>query len=186
MSEHEYQPTPPAALEAQNQNEQWTLVFTRELRHSPESVWDALTDPDELREWAPFDPDRNLGTPGPATLTMAGGDEEKTPAMISRAERPHLLEYTWGTDLLRWELEPTSSGTRLTLRHTVESRPWLPKVAAGWHICFDTMDAYLSGRPVGRIVGPGAKQWWEPLNAEYARQLGVEDTGWPLPRPDFA
>ena len=32
-------------------------------------VWHALTDPAELREWAPFDADRNLGAVGPVKLS---------------------------------------------------------------------------------------------------------------------
>jgi Activator of Hsp90 ATPase homolog 1-like protein len=41
--------------------DKWTLILVRELRHSPERVWQALTDPAHLREWAPFDTD---GEPG--------------------------------------------------------------------------------------------------------------------------
>src|ERR1700704_2256831 len=32
-------------------------ILVRELRHSPEKVWQALTDPAHLREWAPFEAD---------------------------------------------------------------------------------------------------------------------------------
>jgi len=35
----------------------WTLILVRELRHSPAKVWQALTDPAHLREWAPFEVD---------------------------------------------------------------------------------------------------------------------------------
>ena len=53
--------------------EKWTLVLVRELRHSPEKVWQALTDPAHLREWAPFDADRSLGTAGTTVkLTTVG------------------------------------------------------------------------------------------------------------------
>jgi uncharacterized protein YndB with AHSA1/START domain len=160
-------------------------VFTRELHHAPEKVWDALTDPSALREWAPFDPDRNLGSTGEATLVMAGGGagdaEEALPSKITIAERPHLLEYTWGNDVLRWELESEPYGTRLTLRHKVEDPAWLARVAAGWHICIDIADAYLSGHPIGRIVGHDAREWWEPLNDGYAKKLGIEKQDWPLP-----
>ncbi len=48
----------------QNGEEKWTLVLVRELRHSPEKVWQALTDPAQLREWAPFEADGNLGAVG--------------------------------------------------------------------------------------------------------------------------
>src|SRR5664279_2871763 len=60
-------------------------------------------------------------------------------ATVTRSEPPTLLEYTWGTDVLHWELAAIGlgaqnsattrdsaamaatvrTGTRLTLRHTV-------------------------------------------------------------------
>jgi hypothetical protein len=48
--------------------------------------------------------------------------------------------------------------------------------AAGWHIAFDVLDHPLSGTPIGRIVGPEAMKFsgWQRLNAEYAKQFGVE------------
>ena len=48
--------------------------------------------------------------------------------------------------------------------------------AAGWHICFDVLDRLLGGQPIGRIVGPDAMKFggWQRLNAEYAKQFGVE------------
>ena len=49
----------------QNGEDKWTLILVRELRHSPEKVWQALTDPAHLREWAPFEADGSLlGTVG--------------------------------------------------------------------------------------------------------------------------
>jgi uncharacterized protein YndB with AHSA1/START domain len=151
------------------------LVFVRELHHPPDAVWLALTDPAELRAWAPFDADRNIGHTGAAELTMAGAKEpEAVPCKISLAEDPMLLEYSWGEDRLRWELEPRDYGTRLTLRHTVADRGWLPKVAAGWHICFDVMDRSLAKDPIGRIVADEARaHGWERLDRAYAKQLGV-------------
>jgi hypothetical protein len=51
----------------------WTLILVRELRHSPDKVWQALTDPAQLREWAPFDADASLSTVGrPVMLTTVG------------------------------------------------------------------------------------------------------------------
>jgi uncharacterized protein YndB with AHSA1/START domain len=62
-------------------------VFVRDLRHAPERVFRALTDPAELAAWAPFDADRDLAAAGPATLTMAGGDgTERSPATVRRRE----------------------------------------------------------------------------------------------------
>jgi uncharacterized protein YndB with AHSA1/START domain len=176
MNRKPYSPSAAGKAFAEAEGGRWTLVFVRELPHPPHKVWSALTDPRELREWAPFDADRDLGQPGAATLTMAGGDgSEESSAVVRRAEPPVLLEYTWEEDVLRWELEPIASGTRLTLRHTVADKEWISKVAAGWHICLDVADHWMAGRPIGRIVADEAKQYgWEPLNAEYSARLRVE------------
>ncbi|MBC7790915.1 MAG: SRPBCC family protein [Anaerolineae bacterium] len=176
-----HEPSALAPVTVRQDNERWTLVFTRELQHSPERVWTALTDPAELREWAPFDSDRNLGMTGKAAFTMAGeGADEKLEETVRRAKPPRLLEHTWGGDLLRWELDPIASGTRLTLYHTLSDRTWVPKVAAGWHICLDVADRLMSGHPVGRIVGEAGKQHgWERLNDAYAERLGIASSGSP-------
>jgi uncharacterized protein YndB with AHSA1/START domain len=63
MSEPElYEPGHANLARVEKDGEKWTLVLVRELRHSPEKVWKAITDPAHLREWAPFDADGNLGT----------------------------------------------------------------------------------------------------------------------------
>jgi hypothetical protein len=50
---------------------------------------------------------------------------------------------------------------------------------AGWQICLDVLDHLLGGAPIGRIVGPDAMKFgWQRLNAEYAKQFGVESPDW--------
>jgi uncharacterized protein YndB with AHSA1/START domain len=161
--------------------EKWTLILVRELRHSPEKVWQAITDPAHLREWAPFDADGNLGTAGNAVkLTTVGAPVPRiTETIVTRAEAPKLLEYKWGDFDMRWELETHGSGTRLTLWTNIGHR-FIAMGAAGWHICFDVLDHLLSETPLGRIVGPEAMKFgWPRLNAEYAQQFGVESPNWP-------
>ncbi|HTI65670.1 MAG TPA: SRPBCC family protein [Gemmatimonadaceae bacterium] len=178
-SREQYAPGPAAGADVRKDGPQWTLILVRELRHSPAKVWDALTDPEQLREWAPFDADRNLGTAGPVTLSTARArpaslDAERENSKVTRAEAPRLLEYTWGGNELRWELEPLASGTRLTLWHNIDRR-FVSWGAAGWHICFDVLDRFLAGQPIGRIVaGDAMKFEWQRLNTEYARQFGVD------------
>jgi uncharacterized protein YndB with AHSA1/START domain len=178
MNRDAFQPGPLADVACEAAAGRWTLVFVRELRHQPDDVWDALTDPARLDQWAPFAADRHLGTIGDATLTMIDGDTaEDLPATVTRAERPAVLEYEWGKDRLRWELEPTAAGTRLTLRHTLDDRPWVPSVAAGWHLCLDVAGHLLDGTPVGVIRGDEARQYgWEALRDAYAERLGISVT----------
>jgi hypothetical protein len=93
----------------------------------------------------------------------------------TRAERPSLLEYTWETDLLRWSLLAVDSGTRLTLEHTVSEPDWLPRVAAGWHLCLDVAERLLDGSPVPPIRGEAAmSHGWERLHETYAELLQVD------------
>jgi uncharacterized protein YndB with AHSA1/START domain len=162
-----------------NDKDKWTLILVRELRHSPEKVWQALTDPAHLREWAPFDVDGSLGTVGTVNLTWVG---TPTPleTRVTRADAPRVLEYrSSGTDT-RWELEASGSGTRLTLWTNIDRR-FISWGAAGWHISFDVLDRLLSGTPIGRIVGADAMKFagWQRLNAEYAKQFGIETPNWP-------
>ena len=169
-----YAPGPATGAEVRKDGEKWTLVLVRDLFHPPAKVWKALTDPEHLREWAPFDSDRNLGAVGIARLSTAG---TPTPyvseTQVKRADAPRSLEYSWGGGDLRWELEPLEgNGTRLTLWHNI-NRGFISMGAAGWHICFDVLDRLLGGQPIVRIVGPEAMKFdgWQRLNAEYAKQF---------------
>ncbi|MDQ7911431.1 SRPBCC family protein [Phytohabitans sp. ZYX-F-186] len=176
MERADYKPGALAETSAEPaEGDRWTLVFIRDFRHPPQKVWGALVEPGQLREWAPFVPDRDLGGTGSATFTMLGGDGgevESSPAEVLRSEPPALLVYDWGGDLLRWELAPTGEGTRLTLRHTVRDRTLVPMVAAGWHICLDVADLLLDGRPIGPIVADEATRFgWEDLRDGYAERL---------------
>jgi len=169
-----------------NGEENWTLILVRELRHSPEKVWEAITDPAHLREWAPFVADGNLGTVGTTVKlsTVAAPKLQVSETTVTRAEAPKLLEYNWGDHNMRWELEAFGGGTRLTLWTNIGHR-FIAMGAAGWHICLDVLDHLLSGNPIGRIVGPEAMKFpgWQRLNVEYAKQFGVETLGW---TPDTA
>jgi len=159
----------------------WTLVLVRELRHAPSKVWAALTDPEQLREWAPFDSDRSLGSVGSAKLSTIGAPaaQQVSETTVKRADAPKLLEYNWGDRDIRWQLEPLGDGTRLTLWHNID-RNFISMGAAGWHICFDVLDRLLADEPIGRIVaGDAMKFGWPRLNAEYAQQFGLEAPKWP-------
>src|SRR4051812_34661152 len=182
----QYTPGPANGAQVRKDGEKWTLILVRELRHSPEKVWQALTDPAHLREWAPFEADASLGTAGTTVKlsTVGTATPQVSETTVTRSDAPRLLEYSWGGGDLRWELEPLGNGTRLTLWHNIDRR-FISWGAAGWHICFDVLDRLLAGEPTGRIVGPDALKLggWQRLNAEYAKQFGVEAPNWPQNAP---
>jgi uncharacterized protein YndB with AHSA1/START domain len=170
----EYMPGPAAGAEVRKDGEKWTLVLVRELRHPPEKVWKALTDPASLREWAPFDADRSLAAVGPVKLSTVGTPAPQvSQTQVTRAEAPRLLEYRWGDNDMRWQLEPLGDGTRLTLWHNID-RGFIAMGAAGWHICLDVLDRLVADEPIGRIVGGEAMKFgWPRLNDEYTKQFGL-------------
>jgi uncharacterized protein YndB with AHSA1/START domain len=181
MDRTKFHPGPLADVTVRPRDDGWTLVFVRDLHHPIEKVWAALTEPGQLDEWAPYTASRDLGTVGEATLTMIDGDTaEDLHATVTRAEPPRLLEYSWGADQLRWELAATGSGTRLTLQHTLKDRDWVPKVAAGWHLCLVVAEHLLDGDPIGPIRGNEARDYgWDDLNLAYAGKLGIPPTDLP-------
>lgn len=181
-----YTPGPAGGIHVEKDGDTWTLVVVRELRHSPDKVWRALTDPAQLREWAPFDADHDMGVAGAtAKLTTVGAPAPQvTETTITRADAPAIgdrgpgtgvLEYNWGGFDMRWHLEPFGSGTRLTLWTNIDRR-FIAMGAAGWHICLDVMDRLLGGAPVGRIVGMDALKFegWQRLNTEYSQRFAAE------------
>lgn len=170
-----YAPGAAVGATVRKEGDTWTLVLVRELRHPAAKVWKALTDPAELREWAPFDANRSLGAIGPVKLSTVGAPTPHvSETVVTRAEAPRLLEYSWGGNDIRWELEPMRNGTRLKLWHSIDRR-YVAMGAAGWHICFDVLDRFLGDHPIGRIVaGEAMKFGWQRLNAEYAEQFGIE------------
>jgi uncharacterized protein YndB with AHSA1/START domain len=181
IAREQYAPGPARGAEVRQDGETWTLVLVRELRHAPDKVWQALTDPAQLREWAPFDADESLGTVGRTVkLTTVGAPAPHvTETTVTRADAPRVLEYTWGGFDMRWQLDAAGGGTRLTLWTNID-RGFMSMGAAGWHICFDVLDRLLADQPIGRIVGLDAMKFggWQRLNAEYAKQFGIETPNW--------
>ena len=172
----QYAPGPARGAEVRKDGDTWTLVLVRDLKHPPDKVWQAITDPSQLSEWAPFDADRNLGAVGAkVNLTTIGAPAPHvTETTITRADAPHVLEYKWGGFDMRWQLEAAGRGTRLTLWTNIDRR-YISMGAAGWHVCLDVLDHLLGGTPIGRIAGPDAMKvdGWQQLHAGYAQQFGI-------------
>jgi uncharacterized protein YndB with AHSA1/START domain len=168
-----YTPGPASGAQVikDENKDKWTLILVRELRHSPEKVWQALIDPAQLREWEPFVVDKSLGAVGTMVNLTWVGNPTPIQTKVTRVESNKVLEY----GDIRWELKPFGGGTRLTLWHSIDRR-FISWGAAGWHIAFDVLDRLLSGNPIGHIVGADAMKFsgWQRLRAKYAKQFGID------------
>jgi len=152
------------------------LTMTQELPAAPDPVWRAITEPAQLREWAPYDASASLGIASAVvTLTTVGAPAPHVvQTAVVRADAPEHLEFDWGGNQLHWQLQPLGAGTRLTLRTRIPVS-FAAMGAAGWHVCLEALEHLLAGQPSGRKVGMQLMQdpAWQRLRADYARQFGV-------------
>ena len=139
------------------------------------SADESLAGADRARASARVGADRSLASTGTVKLSTVGAPAPQvSETVVKRAEPPKLLQYSWGDNDLRWQLEPLGKGTRLTLWHNIDRR-YISWGAAGWHICFDVLDAHLAGEPIGRMVGMETMKFdgWQRLQKEYAQQFAT-------------
>lgn len=146
--------------------EKWRLRFTRRLRHPVDRVWTALTDPDDLKAWFPdgIEGEWQVG----ATLTFGPAGMDAFTGEVRVVDPPRALEFSWGTDLLRFELAEADGGCTLTLFDTIDEVGKAARDSAGWHVCLDKLDAHLDGTSPPWSDGDR----WKELNPAYAEKFG--------------
>ncbi|MEO7060446.1 MAG: SRPBCC domain-containing protein [Lapillicoccus sp.] len=169
----------------------WRLTMVRDLPHRVERVWAMLTDPEQLARWSPVVPNRALTSTGPAH-SGENPSELSFDAEVLVADAPRELVHRWGAHLLRWTLDPTPQGCRLTLQQELD-RPGDPDAprgpvgparpavfGAGWHVCLAVLTEILDERgacagagAVERVVGRRSMDYgWRSLHDDYAQLLG--------------
>jgi uncharacterized protein YndB with AHSA1/START domain len=122
----------------------------RRLPDPPAVVWQAITERDQLKAWFPCDVIVSGGEwvvgaaitfpfqPEVIDMTLTG--------TVLDVDEPRLLSYTWGEEeVLRFELHPDGSGTRLVLTDQLRAG-WAARNAAGWDDCLDRL-AGLPAQP---------------------------------------
>jgi uncharacterized protein YndB with AHSA1/START domain len=123
----------------------------RHLPDPPPVVWRAITEREQLRSWFPSDVvvagERwEVGAaitfpfpPGVIDMTLTGE--------VLDVDEPNTLVFTWGDEVLRFELSAEDGGTRLVLINELPADA-AARNAAGWDVCLDRLaglepDAWL-------------------------------------------
>jgi len=139
----------------------YTLLVERRLAHAPEKVWRVVTEPELLEQWFPaaIEGEWSVGA-GLRFIFLHGegeglSDEELRGEVLS-VDKPRLLEFRWGTHLLKFELTPDGSGCLFRLSETFEDPSWGARNAAGWEMCLENLDLALEG---GAILEFAADVW---------------------------
>lgn len=154
------------------------LRFERDLSHSPERVWRALTESDQLRHWMPCDlvGPRRAG----ADLTVPFWDDVAqkygiaVPVLTGRIvtwDPPRCFAWAWDDELLTFDLTPLDGGTRLTLTVRLGSKgPGAVSVGSGYHTCLDQLVALVETDDPPRFIDQDGTRY-ELAYAELAAQL---------------
>jgi uncharacterized protein YndB with AHSA1/START domain len=150
--------------------------FERSFAHPPEKVWRAITEPEHLRAWFPavVEFDLRLGAKlrfgaTPEQQRRYGIPEDQASyGEVTQVDPPSLLEYTWGEEILRWELRADGAGgCRLLFTNILDKDSVSPDLAAGWHAGLEVVEVQLNGREIDWSVWDRADQ----LREEYAQSL---------------
>jgi uncharacterized protein YndB with AHSA1/START domain len=144
-----------------------TLRFTRRLAHPREKVWRAVTEPEHLAAWFPQEIVGERKAGAPLRFVTSGGDGFDGQMLVF--DPPSVMEFTWGTDLLRIELVPDGTGTVLALTDTFDDVGKAARDAAGWHECLDLLASDLDG-----TSPPKWSEIWRRVHPVYVATLGPE------------
>lgn len=133
------------------QDEVIAVRIRRDFDTTPERLWTALTQPEDLVQWL---------APGTIALEIGGvvqldfGDSGVVINSLVTAYEPGLLlEYGWSgagdtARPLRWEIEASNNGARLILSLTLPASEDAGRAAAGWSAHLDMLAAALAEVPI--------------------------------------
>jgi uncharacterized protein YndB with AHSA1/START domain len=146
------------------------LRFTRRLAHPAHKVWRALTETEHLDAWFPQRIEGAWERGATLRFVDREGRGEPFDGRVVAVEPPRVLEFTWGTDTLRFELAADGDETVLTLLDTIDDIGKAARDGAGWHACLDLLETDLDGRPPASDAG----EVWQQVHPKYVAEFGPE------------
>lgn len=123
--------------------------FTRSLDYSIEKVWGVLTENDNLSKWMAHLEIVDLRINGLIKFNFNDGSDQYEEFKITDYENQAILEFQWGQDTVRFEIQSKESNCILILKEYItEITDHTPKDLAGWHMCLTSFQKVLDGEPI--------------------------------------
>jgi uncharacterized protein YndB with AHSA1/START domain len=149
--------------------EGWQLRFTRQLNHPTEKVWRAISEPEHLTAWFPFDIEGSRQTGASLRFAFRHDEGPSLEGTMALYEPPSTLELSWAGETLRFELQPYGHGTRFTLLNIFDELGKASRDAAGWHVCLDALAYHLDEQPPPRT----SSERWSEVHPIYVKRFGA-------------
>lgn len=145
-----------------------TLRMERRFRHPRARVWRAITEPEHQSQWFParltFEPEAGSDI----AFDWGEGDGAKVDGKVTEISPERVLAFTWGGELLRFELHDDGDGCRMSFTHTFTDHYGAASFASGWVQCFVGLEQVLDGVPV-TAASPSAEQ-----HDAYVERFGLD------------
>ena len=142
------------------------LRFERPLAHSPERVWRAVSEPEEMKQWfvAPVE-----WVPEEGETFDAYGQTGR----VTEVDPPRALAWTWGDERYGFEIRPKGEGCVLVFTHVFEDRAVGAQHASGWETYFRRLDVHLDG---GHLTEAEAHdpEFLHEVHEAYAERFGLD------------
>lgn len=123
----------------------YQVVFERVLPHPIEKVWNAITNPDELKFWF-TDIEMDFRVNGKITFRFNDADQSSSHGEIVSIDAPHRFVWTWEGELADWELNGLNENTtRLILTYSRINEDYAVKASAGFHDLLGLLADRLGG-----------------------------------------
>jgi uncharacterized protein YndB with AHSA1/START domain len=157
------------------------LRFERRYSHPMERVWRAISDPTEMAAWFPskvigeravggdlvFDDDAQRAA-AHAAGEVTRADGPMFHGRVVAYDPPKTFSFTWGGELLRFELIDDGPGTLLVFTQVLSHESVAARNGSGWHMCLAGLDALLGAAP------PPSQEGWKDVYEDYLERIGPE------------
>jgi uncharacterized protein YndB with AHSA1/START domain len=129
-------------------NDTPTVIVEREMPHSPEKVWRALTQAPLIEEWLM----KNDFLPVVGHRFSLRADWGAVDCQVMVVEPNKTLSYAWAAygleSVVTWTLTPTGTGTHLRMEHAgfrADQQQAYQGAKGGWQKFFAALEQVLAG-----------------------------------------